>query len=172
VLGIIARVFFPFFFFFFPFSFSNTGAWTQGLTLARQVLYHLSLSAIPKLQGLELLSIHSSTELNPQPYSFSNMPCSTDNLAYIKILQHGQAAVVQACNPSYSGGRDQEDHSLKPAGANSFREPFLKIANKLGWQSAFSGSVCLASMRPWVQTPVLPKKIIMIKGLTTCQALC
>jgi hypothetical protein len=23
--------------------------------------------------------------------------------------------VAQACNPSYSGGRDQEDHSSKPA---------------------------------------------------------
>jgi hypothetical protein len=24
-------------------------------------------------------------------------------------------AVTQACNPSYSGGRDQEDHNLRPA---------------------------------------------------------
>jgi hypothetical protein len=28
-------------------------------------------------------------------------------------------AVVHACNPSYSGGRDQEDHGLKPAQGNS-----------------------------------------------------
>jgi hypothetical protein len=27
--------------------------------------------------------------------------------------------VAHTCNPSYSGGRDQEDHSLKPAWANS-----------------------------------------------------
>jgi hypothetical protein len=27
--------------------------------------------------------------------------------------------VAQACNPSYSGGRDQEDHELKPPEANS-----------------------------------------------------
>jgi hypothetical protein len=26
-------------------------------------------------------------------------------------------------NPSYSGGRDQEDWSSKPAGANSLRDP-------------------------------------------------
>jgi hypothetical protein len=26
------------------------------------------------------------------------------------------APVAQACNPSYSGGRDQEDQSLKPTG--------------------------------------------------------
>jgi hypothetical protein len=27
----------------------------------------------------------------------------------------GQAPVAHACNPSYSGGRDQEDHSSQPA---------------------------------------------------------
>jgi hypothetical protein len=32
---------------------------------------------------------------------------------------NGQAPVAQAYNPSYSGGRDQEDHSSKPAQANS-----------------------------------------------------
>jgi hypothetical protein len=31
----------------------------------------------------------------------------------------GQAVVDHACNPSYSGGRDQEDHGSKPAQANS-----------------------------------------------------
>jgi hypothetical protein len=30
-------------------------------------------------------------------------------------------------NPSYSGGRDQEDHDLKPVQANSLRDP---ISNK------------------------------------------
>jgi hypothetical protein len=34
--------------------------------------------------------------------------------------------VVHACNPSYSGGRDQEDRGLKPALANSSRDPVLK----------------------------------------------
>jgi hypothetical protein len=29
-------------------------------------------------------------------------------------------------NPSYSGGRDQEDHSLKPAQANSLQDPISK----------------------------------------------
>jgi hypothetical protein len=35
--------------------------------------------------------------------------------------------VAHACNPSYSGGRDQEDCSLKPAWANSSRDPISKI---------------------------------------------
>jgi hypothetical protein len=34
--------------------------------------------------------------------------------------------VAHAYNPCYTGGRDQEDHSLKPAQANSFRDPILK----------------------------------------------
>jgi hypothetical protein len=35
--------------------------------------------------------------------------------------------VAHACNPSYSGCRDQEDHGSKPAQANSLRNPILKI---------------------------------------------
>jgi hypothetical protein len=38
--------------------------------------------------------------------------------------------VAHACNPSYSGGRDQEDHGLKPAQANSSRDPMLKNRHK------------------------------------------
>jgi hypothetical protein len=34
--------------------------------------------------------------------------------------------VVRACNPSYSGGRDQEAQSWRPAWANSLRDPILK----------------------------------------------
>jgi hypothetical protein len=41
---------------------------------------------------------------------------------------------VHACNPSYSGGRDQEAQGLKLARANSLRDPILKIPNrKKGW---------------------------------------
>jgi hypothetical protein len=36
-----------------------------------------------------------------------------------KITRESQALVAQACNPSYAGGRDQEDFSLKPALVNS-----------------------------------------------------
>jgi hypothetical protein len=37
--------------------------------------------------------------------------------------------VAHTCNPSYSGGRDQEDHGSKPAQANSSQDPVLKIPN-------------------------------------------
>jgi hypothetical protein len=34
-----------------------------------------------------------------------------------------QVPVAHTCNPSYSGGRDQEDWVLKPDQANSSRDP-------------------------------------------------
>jgi hypothetical protein len=34
-----------------------------------------------------------------------------------KQLEKSQVLVAHACNPSYSGNRDQEDHSLKSAWA-------------------------------------------------------
>jgi hypothetical protein len=34
--------------------------------------------------------------------------------------------MAHACNPSYSGGRDQEDPGLKPALANSLQAPISK----------------------------------------------
>jgi hypothetical protein len=37
------------------------------------------------------------------------------------------ALVFHAFNPSYPGGRDQEDPGLKPDLANSLRDPILKI---------------------------------------------
>jgi hypothetical protein len=37
-----------------------------------------------------------------------------------------QFLMAYTCNPSPSGGRDQEDHNLKPAQANSLRDPILK----------------------------------------------
>jgi hypothetical protein len=33
--------------------------------------------------------------------------------------------IAQACNPSYSGGKDQENHDVKPALAKSSRDPHL-----------------------------------------------
>jgi hypothetical protein len=37
-----------------------------------------------------------------------------------------QALVAHACNPSYLGGRDQEDRGSKPAWANSSMRPYLE----------------------------------------------
>jgi hypothetical protein len=37
-----------------------------------------------------------------------------------------RAPVADTYNPSYSGGRDQEDHGSKPVRANSSRDSYLK----------------------------------------------
>jgi hypothetical protein len=36
------------------------------------------------------------------------------------------ALVAHACNPSYSGGREQEDYGSKSVWANRSRDPILK----------------------------------------------
>jgi hypothetical protein len=53
-----------------------------------------------------------------------------------------QVLVAHAYNPSYSGDRDQEACSSKPAQANSSRNPILKKPNtqkKTSWWSGLSG---------------------------------
>jgi hypothetical protein len=46
-----------------------------------------------------------------------------------------------ACNPTCSGGRDQEDHGSKPAPANSLRDPNSKkpFTKKEWWSHASLG---------------------------------
>jgi hypothetical protein len=47
-----------------------------------------------------------------------------------------------ACNPSYSGNRDQEDHGSTPVQENSLQDCISKITNtKKGWQSTSSGTL-------------------------------
>jgi hypothetical protein len=43
-----------------------------------------------------------------------------------KIVHMSWAPVAHVCNPSYSGGRDQEDRSSKPAWANRSSRPYLE----------------------------------------------
>jgi hypothetical protein len=40
--------------------------------------------------------------------------------------------VAHACNPSYSGGRDQKNRGSNPAQANSLRDPIEKPFTKIG----------------------------------------
>jgi hypothetical protein len=44
-------------------------------------------------------------------------------------IKPSQVPVAHACNPSYSVGRDQQDCGLKPAWANSLRDPISKKPN-------------------------------------------
>jgi hypothetical protein len=45
-----------------------------------------------------------------------------------KIEECSQVLVAHACNPSSSGGRDQENYGLKPAWANGSQDPISKIS--------------------------------------------
>jgi hypothetical protein len=56
--------------------------------------------------------------------------------------------VAHACNPSYLGGRDQEDHSSKPVWANSLQNSISKKkkkshTQKKGWWSGSKKYICM-----------------------------
>jgi hypothetical protein len=53
-------------------------------------------------------------------FLLSDLRSSDKRIYILRVL------VVHTCNPSFSGGRDQEDHGLKPAWANSSKRPYLK----------------------------------------------
>jgi hypothetical protein len=51
-----------------------------------------------------------------------------------KKTRNSWVPVAHICNPSYSGGRDQEDHSSKPARANSSQDSNSKnLSQEKGW---------------------------------------
>jgi hypothetical protein len=57
------------------------------------------------------------------------------NLLSENFQEYCLVLVAHACNPSYSGSKDQWDCSSKPVWANSSCNPILKnlITKKLGW---------------------------------------
>jgi hypothetical protein len=58
--------------------------------------------------------------------------------AYLKVVS-SWALVAHTSNPGYSGGRDQEDCSSKPAQATSSQDPTSKKTFiKKGWWSGSS----------------------------------
>jgi hypothetical protein len=60
--------------------------------------------------------------------------------------------VAQACNPSYSGGSDQDDHSSKLARANSSQDSILKKPfTEKGWW-------CGSWFWPFFKTQLFKKK--------------
>jgi hypothetical protein len=69
-----------------------------------------------------------------------------------KKIQQGQAAVVHVCKASYSGGRDEEDCSSRPALANSSRDPISKILN--------------TARRQWLTTVILATEDAEITGIS------
>jgi hypothetical protein len=67
--------------------------------------------------------------------------------------------VAHTCNPSFSGGRDQEDHGLKPARQIVHKTLSQKTQCKIRAGGVAQVVECLSSMlEVLVQTPVLPRK--------------
>jgi hypothetical protein len=56
-----------------------------------------------------------------------------------------RALVAHIYNPSYSGGKDQEDHSLKPAWANNSQDSISKNPIKKNWAGGMAQSEGLSS---------------------------
>jgi hypothetical protein len=51
------------------------------------------------------------------------------------------ALVSHDCNPSYSGGRDEKNHGLKPAWANCLQDPILKKNPSQKWAGGVAQGV-------------------------------
>jgi hypothetical protein len=64
-----------------------------------------------------------------------------ENVKRAATLENG--LVAHACNPSYSGGRDQEDLSLRPAQANGSQDPISKIPEQNGLEVWLKAVECL-----------------------------
>jgi hypothetical protein len=50
---------------------------------------------------------------------------------YLSNFHFAWVPLAHTYNPSYSGGRDQEDRGLKPAWANRFLRPYLEKTHYL-----------------------------------------
>jgi hypothetical protein len=76
---------------------------------------------------LELILLQEMT-VHTKPHTYVKDIYKTIMIIAVKSIRQdnclleerrGQAPVAHACNPSYAGGRGQEDCDLKPAQANS-----------------------------------------------------
>jgi hypothetical protein len=77
-----------------------------------------------------LIYIHINVNFyfkSESPYKAVSKPVPPQFSVSLKVINLSQALEAHSCNLSYSGGRDLEDHSLKPAQANSSRDSILKI---------------------------------------------
>jgi hypothetical protein len=63
--------------------------------------------------------------------------------------------MAHVCNPSYSEGRDQRDHGLKPAQANSSTRPYLE---KPFTKKGLGEWLKVKALKSSPSTPVLQKQ--------------
>jgi hypothetical protein len=77
--------------------------------------------------------------------------------------------VALTCNPSYSGGSNQENHGSKAALANSLRDPVLKYpTQKNGWWGDSSCRVLPSKSEALNLNPDTTKKAKTKNRTTIC----
>jgi pullulanase/glycogen debranching enzyme len=82
----------------------------------------------PSIQEAEVRG--SQVQGQPRLYRVQGQPGLYREALFQKQTKQNkksQVSVAHACNCSYSERKDQEDQSLKPAQANSLRDPIWKI---------------------------------------------
>jgi hypothetical protein len=75
---------------------------------------------------MQLLQTLPSSSVTQPLLTTSNPFAGFNVYTNARKAKKGRALVAHACNPSYSGGRDQEDHSSKPAWASISARPYIK----------------------------------------------
>jgi hypothetical protein len=109
--------------------------------------------------GYPCLTIHtlSGFQYQPQKEASTTLSLFKHFSFFIFFLIYYIFTVVHACNPSYSGGKDQKITVWSQPRANIWETLSQKKPSQKRGASSCK-STCLASMRLWVQTPVLLKK--------------
>jgi hypothetical protein len=125
-----------------PPNISQSSAAKWGPSLHTWVLWGtFHIQARPPKTHVHLI-IQKALSLSP------SIPQSLNSSSIVQKSKSSWVPVACAYNPSYSGGRDQEDQDLKPARPNSFETLYKKIViikiTKKG----------LVECMPRVQTPV------------------
>jgi hypothetical protein len=83
---------------------------------------------------------HLSMYFTTEPHTGLGFLKEKKKKSRLKNSSLSQVPVAHACNPSNSGGRDEEDCGLKPTWANSLRDPVSKNTQpKKGWWSDLCG---------------------------------
>jgi hypothetical protein len=80
-----------------------------------------------KLQSIAFNSIPNMEGFPPPWVPWMHRSTGTSHLHHIKTNVLAGLLVAQDCNPSYLGGWDPEDHSSRPALANSSPDSISKI---------------------------------------------
>jgi hypothetical protein len=78
-----------------------------------------------KNDTVEKVNGHEQMRNSAQRWKVKEAESEMQN-AVLEMKNYSSAPVAHTWKPSYSGGRDQEDNGLKPAGVKSSVQPYLK----------------------------------------------